>query len=78
MTSSDISVSTFRARSTADVDSAGTLAVVEGLVTSPPAKRSSSISAAAEEDAVVDLFVLGSVSFSLDNTVTGVEAIWFG
>ena len=51
----------------ADAVSAGTLAAVEELVTSPPAKRMSSISAAAEEDAVVGLFVLGSVSFSLGN-----------
>ena len=61
-----------------DAVSAGTLAVVEGLVTSPPAKRMSYISAVAEEDAVVEFFGLRSTPFFLGNTVTGVEAIWFG
>ena len=62
----------------ADAVSAGTLAAVEELVTSFLAKRIPSISAAAKEDAVVGLFVLGSISFFLGNTVTGVEAILFG
>ena len=61
-----------------DAVSAGTLAAVEELVTSPHAKRTPSTSAAAEEDAVVGLVALGSVSFSLGNTVTGMEAICFG
>ena len=39
---------------------AGTLAAVKELETPPPAKGISSISAAAGEDAVVGLFVLGS------------------
>ena len=50
--------------------SAGTLAAVEELATSPPAKRTPSIFAAAEEGAV------GLVSVSLDSTVIGVEAIY--
>ena len=75
-TRSDVSVSTFRARSMADAVSPGTLATVEELATPPPAKMTSPISTATEEDAVVGLFVLGSVSFSLGNTVTGVEVIW--
>ena len=62
----------------ADAVSAGTLAAVEKFVTPPPVKMISSIFAAAEEDAVVGLFVLGSVSFFLGNTVTDVEAILFG
>ena len=53
----------------ADAVSAGTLAAVEELDISPPAKRTSSISVAAEEGAV------GSVSFSLDSTVIDVETI---
>ena len=55
----------------ADAVSAGTLATVEELATSPPAKRTSPISAAAAED------VVRSVSFPLGSTVIGVEAIWF-
>ena len=62
----------------ADAVSAGTLAAVEELVTPPLAKRIPSISAAAEEDAVVGLFVLGSISLFLGKTVTGVEASLFG
>ena len=62
----------------ADTVSALTLAAVEEIVTSPHAKRTSSTSAAAEEDAVVGLVAFGSVSVSLGNTVTGVEAIYFG
>ena len=60
-----MSVSAFRTRSMADAVSAGTLVVVEELVTPPPAEIISYISAAAEEDAVLGLFVLRSVPFSL-------------
>ena len=62
----------------ADAVSAGTLAAVEELVISHPANRTSSTSAVVEENTVVGLVALGSVSFSLGHTVTGVEATWFG
>ena len=77
MASNDISVSALRGSSMADAVSVGTLAAVEELVTSPPAGRISPTSAAAEEDAVVGLFALESVSFPFGNTVTSAEAIWF-
>ena len=67
-----VSVSAFRARSMGDAVFAGTLAAVEELVTSPLIIRTSSISEATEDIAVLGLFALGSVPFS------GVEAIWFG
>ena len=54
----------------ADAVSAGASAAVEELATSPPTKRTSSISAVAVEDAV------RSVSFLL-GTVIGVDATWF-
>ena len=50
--SSDVSVSDFSARSMADAVSAGASAAVEELATSPPTKKTSSISAVAAEDAV--------------------------
>ena len=65
-----VSVSAFRARM-ADAVSAGASAAVEELVTSPPTKRTSSISAVAAGGAV------RSVSFLLGSTVIGVEATWF-
>ena len=68
--SSDVSVSDFSARSMADAVSAGASAVVEELATSPPTKRTSSISVVVAEDAV------RSVSF-LGGTVIGVDATWF-
>ena len=55
----------------ADAVSAGASAAVEELVTSPPTKRTSSISALAAEDAV------RSVSFLVGGTVIGAEATWF-
>ena len=61
----------------ADAVSAGTLAAVDQCY-SPSARIIPSISDAAEEDAVVGLFVLGSVSFFFSNTVTSVETILFG
>ena len=67
--SRDVSVSDFSARSMADAVSAGASAAVEELATSPPTKRTSSISAVAAEDAV------RSVSF-LGGTVIGVDATW--
>ena len=54
----------------ADAVSAGALAAVEELATSPPTKRTSSISAVAGEDAV------RSVSFLLGSTVIGEDATW--
>ena len=66
--SSDVSVSDFSASSMADAVSAG--ASAEELATSPPTKRTSSISVVAAEDAV------RSVSF-LGGTVIGVDATWF-
>ena len=54
-----------------DVVSAGASAAVEELATSPPTKRTSSISAVAAGDAV------RSVSFLLGGIVIGVEATWF-
>ena len=61
-----------------DAVSVRTLAAVEELVISPPANRTSSTSAVAEENAIVGLVALGSVPFSLGKTVTGKEATWFG
>ena len=55
----------------ADAVSAGASAAVKELATSPPTKRTSSISAVAAEDAV------RSVSFLLGGTVIGVDATWF-
>ena len=78
MTSSDVSVSALRARSMADAVSAGILAAVEELVIPPLANWTLSTSAVAEVDAVVGRVALGSVSFLLGNTVTGVEATRFG
>ena len=69
--SRDVSVSAFRARSMADAVSAGASATVEKLPTSPPTKRTSSISAVAAEDAV------RSVSFLLGSTVISGDATWF-
>ena len=62
-----------------DAVSAGTVEVVEKLVVSPPANRTSPTSAAAqaEESPVVGLATLESVSFSLGKIFTGVEATWF-
>ena len=68
--SRDVSVSAFRARM-ADAVSAGASAAVEELATSPPTKRTSSISAVAAED------VVRSVSFPLGGTVIGAGATWF-
>ena len=68
--SRDVSVSAFRARM-ADAVSTGASAAVEELATSPPTKRTSSISAVATEDAV------RSVSFPLGGTVIGADATWF-
>ena len=61
----------------ADAVSAETVAVVEELVTSPPANRTTPTSAAAEESPVVGLATLEPVSFSLGKIVTGAEATWF-
>ena len=68
--SRDVSVSAFRARM-ADAVSAGASAAVEELATSPPTKRTSSITAVAAEDRV------RSVSFLLGGTVIGADATWF-
>ena len=60
--SRDVSVGASRARSMTDAVSAGTSMAVEGFATSPPAKRTSSISAPAAEGAVMPVsFLLGSV-----------------
>ena len=65
--SRDVSVSAFRVRM-ADAVSAGASAAVEELATSPPTKRTSSISAVAAEDGV------RSVSFLLGGAVIGARA----
>ena len=77
MTSSDVSVGTLRARLMVDAIFLGTLAVVEDLVISPPAKSTSPTSVAAEESPVVGLATLESVSFSLGKIVKCVEATRF-
>ena len=69
--SRDVSVSAFRARSMADAVSAGASAAVEKLATSPPTKRTSSVSAVAAKDGV------RSVSFLQGGTVIDVDATWF-
>ena len=61
----------------ADEVSAGTVAVVEELVISPPANKTLPTSAATEGSPVVGLATLESVSFPLGKIVTGVEATWF-
>jgi hypothetical protein len=59
--SRDVSVGVSRARLMADAVSVGTSTAVDECVTSPPAKRTSSISAAAAEGAVRPVsFLLGS------------------
>ena len=75
--SSDGCVSSLRARSLAEAVSAGTVAIVEEPVISPPADSTLSTSAAAEESAVLGLAALESVSFFLGKIVTGVETAWF-
>ena len=61
----------------ANAVSVETVAVVEELVISPPANRTSPTSTAAEESPVVGLTTLESVSFSLGKIVAGVEATRF-
>ena len=56
---------------------AGTVAVVEELIISSLANRTSSTSAAAEKSPIVGLATIGFVSLSLGKIVTGVEATWF-
>ena len=58
--------------------STGTVVVVEELVISPPANRTSPTSATTGESPIVGLAALESVLFSLGKIVTGVEATWFG
>ena len=53
-------------------DAVGIVAVVEDLVISPPANRTSPTSAATGESPVVGLATLESVSFSLGKIVTDV------
>ena len=62
----------------ADAVSAGTVAIAEEPVISPPADRALSTSAAAEESVVVGLAALESVSVFLGKIMTGVETAWLG
>ena len=55
----------------------GTVAVVEELVSTPPANRTSPTSAAAGEIPVMDPASVESVSFSLGKIETDVGATWF-